>query len=109
MGLNSNKRLYVLKLDSINNRLVVGTEDQLLSNALSAGELNWISGEAPRESIGITAKVRYKSPETEAELNLNGKVAEVKFFQPQRAIAPGQAVVFYRGDEILGGGIIEET
>jgi len=109
LGLNSNKRLYVLKLDANGNRLVVGTEDQLLSNVLSASRLSWVSGKYPREPITVTAKVRYKSPEAEAELNLNGEMAEVRFHQPQRAIAPGQAVVFYQGDEVLGGGIIEET
>ena len=92
LGLNSNKRLYVLKLDTTGNRLVVGTEDQLLSNALSASKLSWVSGEAPREPIRVTAKVRYKSPGAEAKLNLNGEMARVQFHQPQRAIAPGQAI-----------------
>ena len=108
LGLTSNKRLYVLKLDNTGNRLVVGTEDQLLSNALSASKLSWVSGEAPREPISITAKVRYKSPEAVAELNLNKEMARVQFHQPQRAIAPGQAVVFYQGDAVLGGGTIED-
>lgn len=109
LGLTSNKRLYVLKLDTTGNRLVVGTEGQLLSNTLSAGKLSWVSGKAPREPIRVTAKIRYKSPEAAAELNLNGETAEVKFHQPQRAIAPGQAVVFYQGEEVLGGGIIEDS
>ena len=108
MGLTSNKRLYVLRLDTTGNRLVVGTEDQLLSNALSAGKLSWVSGKVPREPIRATAKIRYKSPEAAAELKLNRETAEVKFHQPQRAIAPGQAVVFYQGDDVLGGGIIED-
>jgi tRNA-specific 2-thiouridylase len=56
---------------------------------------------------GITAKVRYKSPEFSVKLIVNGDSAEVIFDKPQRAIAPGQSVVFYRGDEVLGGGIIE--
>ncbi|MBA7714905.1 tRNA-specific 2-thiouridylase MnmA [subsurface metagenome] len=109
LGLNSNKRLYVLKLDTTGNRLVVGTEDQLLSNALSASKLSWVSGEAPREPIRVTAKVRYKSPGAEAKLNLNGEMARVQFHQPQRAIAPGQAIVFYQGEAVLGGGTIEDT
>jgi len=56
----------------------------------------------------ITAKVRYKSPEVTAKLRLTDGVAEVNFQQPQRAIAPGQAVVFYQGDTVLGGGVIED-
>ncbi|MBA7467225.1 tRNA-specific 2-thiouridylase MnmA [subsurface metagenome] len=108
LGLASNKRLYVIRLDAANNRLVVGAKDQLLSNRLCASQLSWVSGKAPGELANITAKVRYKSPEVTARLRLNDGVAEVDFQQPQWAIAPGQAVVFYQGDTVLGGGIIED-
>ena len=97
----------MLRIDAANNRLVVGTPDQLLSNRLFAGKLSWVSGEAPEEPINITAKIRYRSPEVTVKLHLNDGVAEVNFQQPQRAIAPGQAIVFYQGDTVLGGGIIE--
>ena len=108
LGLASNERLYVLRLDVANNRLVVGTEDELLSDRLFATELSWVSGKAPREPIDVTAKIRYQSPEAAAELRLDDRAAEVNFRQPQKAIAPGQAVVFYQGDAVLGGGIIED-
>ncbi len=108
LGLTSNKRLYVLRLDTANNRLVVGTRDQLLGNRLFASQLSWVSGKAPREPINITAKIRYRSPEVTVKLHLNDGVAEVNFQQPQRAIAPGQAIVFYQGDTVLGGGIIKD-
>ncbi len=108
LGLTSKNRLYVLKLDTASNRLVVGTKDQLLSNALFAGKLSWVSGEVPKEPISITAKIRYKSPEVAARLHLRDGVAEVNFHQPQMAITPGQAIVFYQGDAVLGGGIIED-
>ncbi|GAH95235.1 unnamed protein product [marine sediment metagenome] len=108
LGLASNERLYVLRLDTPSNRLVVGTEDELLGNMLFASKLNWISGEAPREPVNIKAKVRYRSLEVTAKLYLRDGVAEVHFNQPQRAITPGQAVVFYQGDAVLGGGIIED-
>jgi len=109
LGLASNERLYVLKLDVANNRLVVGIKDQLLSDRLLATNLSWVSGKAPQEPIDVTAKIRYKSPEAAARLRLNDGVAEVNFYQPQRAITPGQAVVFYQGEAVLGGGIIEES
>ncbi len=109
LGLASNERLYVLKLDAASNRLVVGTEDQLFKNRLFASKLSWVLGKAPEESIAVTAKIRYKSPEALARLHLNDGVAEVQFHQPQRAIAPGQSVVFYQGDTVLGGGIIEDA
>ncbi len=108
LGLTSNKRLYVLRLDATNNRLVVGTKDQLLGNRLCAGKLSWVSGEAPRESINITAKLRYRSPDAIAKLRFNDGVAEVNFQQPQWAIAPGQAIVFYQGNAVLGGGMIKD-
>ncbi len=109
LGLASNRRLYVLKLDAASNRLVVGTTDQLLNNTLLATKLSWVSGGAPKEPSNITAKIRYKSPEVKAKIHVDNGVAKVNFHQPQRAIAPGQAVVFYQGDAILGGGIIEDT
>ena len=109
LGLNSSERLYVLKLDASSNRLIVGAEDELLGNTLLASGLCWVSGEAPSESINITAKIRYKSPETLAKLCFRDNMAEVRFHQPQRAITPGQAVVFYQDETVLGGGIIEGT
>ena len=108
LGLSSNKRLYVLKLDTASNRLVVGSKDQLLSNTLFASKLSWVSGETPKEPISITAKIRYKSPEVAARLSVRDGVAEVNFHQPQRAVTPGQSIVFYQGDAVLGGGIIED-
>lgn len=108
LGQVSNQRLYVVRLDAGSNRLVVGTKDQLLSNTLVANKLSWVSGEAPSEPINITAKIRYKSAEAAAKLYPNDRVAKVQFHQPQRAIAPGQSIVFYQGEVVLGGGIIED-
>jgi tRNA-specific 2-thiouridylase len=109
LGLASNSRLYVLRLDAAANSLVVGTKDQLLSNALLANKLSWVSREAPREPINIMAKIRYRAPEVKAKLHLRDRAAEVHFLKPQRAVAPGQAIVFYQGDAVLGGGIIEDA
>ncbi len=109
LGLASNERLYVLRFDVANNRLVVGTRDQLLSNRLLATKLSWVSGKAPQQPTNITAKIRYKSPEAAAKLYIRHGRAEVQFLKPQRAITPGQAVVFYQGDALLGGGIIEDA
>ncbi len=109
LGLASNERLYVIRLDATSNRLVVGTQDQLVKNRLFASRLGWVLGEAPGEAITITAKIRYRSPEAVARLHFSDGVAEVQFKQPQRAITPGQAVVFYHGDAVLGGGIIEDA
>jgi tRNA-specific 2-thiouridylase len=109
LELASDKRLYVLSLDASSNRLVVGSQEQLFTRQLSAQQLSWVSGKAPGELSHMTARVRYKSPETAVSLSLDNNAATVKFAQPQRAIAPGQSIVFYQGEALLGGGIIETS
>jgi tRNA-specific 2-thiouridylase len=106
LGLTSDEPLYVIELDAAHNRLVVGSKDQLLHSVLLASQLSWVSGKAPAGPIDIMAKVRYKAPEMAAKLYLNNG-AEIRFDEPQQAIAPGQSVVFYQGDAVLGGGIID--
>jgi tRNA-specific 2-thiouridylase len=107
LGLASGRELYVLKLDAESNRLVVGTREQGLHNALTTTKLSWVSGERAGEPVAITAKVRYKAAEVAAELRPANGRAEVRFNEPQSAITPGQSVVFYQGDVVLGGGIID--
>ena len=109
LRLASGRRRYVIRLEPVDNRLVVGTEDQLLSDALVASQLSWVSGKPPAGPITVTAKVRYKSPEAAATVHFNNGAVEVRFHEPQRAIAPGQSVVFYQGGVVLGGGIIEKN
>jgi tRNA-specific 2-thiouridylase len=108
LGIAARKPLYVLKLDVASNRLIVGSREQLLRSTLTAHKLSWIAGEAPEDLTSITAKIRYKSPEVSVTLYLNNDTARVDFHQPQSAITPGQAIVFYRGEAVLGGGIIKE-
>jgi len=107
LGLASGKPLYVVKIEPEHNRIVLGSEKELYSQKLTAQKLNWISGEAPRESITVTAKVRYKSKEAEAILFPHDDSVDVHFSQPQKAVTPGQAIVFYNAGEVLGGGIIK--
>ena len=107
LGLASNQRLYVLKLDAAANRLVIGGKEQLLSSRLVASKLSWVSVTAPGQMNDMTAKIRYRSPEAKAALCLSNGTAEVQFHQPQSAITPGQAIVFYQGDVVLGGGILD--
>jgi tRNA-specific 2-thiouridylase len=112
LGLTSNRRLYVARIDVTSNKLVVGNNGQLQSNSLVASGLNWVSGRVPERSTSVAAKVRYRSPEVSAKLhfnNRNNRIVEVRFQQPQWAITPGQSVVFYHGDTVLGGGIIQDA
>ena len=109
LGLSSTGRRYIIKLDAANNRIMLGNCEQLFSGRLIADKLNWLSGNAPDCAGKITAKVRYKSPESAVRLKLLGNSCEVEFEQPQWAVAPGQSIVFYHGEETLGGGIIESS
>jgi tRNA-specific 2-thiouridylase len=106
LGLASGKPLYVLKIEPESNRIVLGPEKELYSQKLTAQKLSWISGKVPREPITAKAKIRYKSKEAEATLFPRDDSVDVHFAQPQKAVTPGQAIVFYNLDEVLGGGII---
>ncbi len=107
LGISSAVPLYVITKNTIRNTLVVGTRDELGSNQLAAHDVNWISGEAPKESFRAEVKIRYTAKEASAEVRpLNGDQVEVRFDAPQRDITAGQAAVFYQGDVMLGGGII---
>jgi len=115
LGVASPVPLYVLGKDAATNTLVVGGEGELGSCELIAKDVNWISGEAPQESFRAEVKTRYTAREAWAEItplddNQPGKTfpsLRVRFDAPQRDITPGQAAVFYDGDLVLGGGMIE--
>jgi tRNA-specific 2-thiouridylase len=106
LGLASGKALYVTGIEPESNRIVLGPEKELYSQKLTAQKLNWISDKAPLEPITARAKIRYKSKEAEATLFFRNDYVDVHFAQPQKAVTPGQAIVFYNLDEVLGGGII---
>jgi tRNA-specific 2-thiouridylase len=109
LGLSSGERQYVLRLYTQNNRLVVGDKDQLLSRQLIARKLSWVAGKPTQYLDNITAKLRYQSKEAPVKLDINGNEATVEFYQPQSAVTPGQAIVFYQDNTVLGGGIIQES
>jgi tRNA-specific 2-thiouridylase len=98
--------LYVLSVDAEANAVVVGPEEELLAPGLIAGELSFVSGEAPREPFQTQARIRYRSEPAPATVEVHGDTAEVRFRRPQRAVTPGQAVVFYDGERVVGGGMI---
>ncbi|MDM8000715.1 MAG: tRNA 2-thiouridine(34) synthase MnmA [Dehalococcoidia bacterium] len=108
LGIATGQRLFVSRIDPVSNTIFVGPEKDLLASRLRAGNLSFVCVK-PRRALEVSAKIRFRSPEVSARLKVFSEDAEVDFEEPQRAIAPGQAVVFYRGDEVLGGGIIEAS
>lgn len=98
---------FVIKLEPEENRVVVGPEEFLYQHSMWASRVNYVLGQPPVEPVDVAVKIRYKSEEAKAVLYPANEGATVRFDQPQRAITPGQAAVFYQGDVLLGGGIIE--
>lgn len=106
------KPWFVVAIDKKKNALVVGKSNQLFNLELNAHTLSFVDGRTPAKSPlkkDIQAKIRYRFKEQPATLTINSKPhpeAKIKFKGPQRAITPGQSVVFYDGEKVLGGGII---
>lgn len=99
--------LFVIALDVRENALLVGPEEALLRTELEAEDVTFVSGEWPAGPLPVDAQVRYRAPASPATL-YPGTAGHIRlvFDAPQRAIAPGQAVVFYQGAEVVGGGTI---
>ena len=108
LGISSPVPLYVLAKDAAANTLIVGVEAELGESELLAGEVHWIAGEAPGGPFRAQVKTRYTAREAWAEVTPQGADrAAVHFEAPQRDLTPGQAAVFYDGEVVLGGGLIQ--
>lgn len=102
--------LYVIKIDSASNSIILGEEKHLYSRGLIASNLNWLSKSLPKKTVAIKAKIRYNHQEIKSRLiPIRKDSVRVEFSLPQRAVTPGQSVVFYSKDIVLGGGIIRES
>lgn len=108
LGISSNKPLYVIKMDPQTNTIVVGSEEELLRREFTVNNLNWISIEKLYEEKRVNIKIRYNFEEKPGIIYpLNNGRVKVVFDEPQKAITPGQSAVFYEGDIVVGGGVIE--
>jgi tRNA-specific 2-thiouridylase len=107
IGVSSSRPLYVVDLDAANNRVIVGDEAALSRSEFEVERCNWIAFAEPPATIEVSAKIRYNHPGTPASVIPTGDGgARVKLHEPQRAITPGQACVFYQEDLVVGGGWI---
>ncbi len=107
LELNTHEKWYVVKLDQKNNQVVVGKNDDVFSRTLIAQDINWIALDDLKGAMEVEATARYNAPVTDAIISpLPANKVKVEFKEAVRAITPGQSIVFYDGDIVLGGGII---
>lgn len=112
LGITASEPLYVIEIRSEDNTLVVGSHEETYHKGLIASSLNFIAREEPEEPMEVNARIRYQASEVPAILYPpdNDGNARLLFHQPQRAVTPGQSVVFYISpDIVLGGGIITSS
>jgi tRNA-specific 2-thiouridylase len=108
LGLSAPTPLYVLRLEPASGAVVVGPRAALERTALTASSVNWIAADVPRTWMPVHGQIRYRHHPASARVRaLDDGRAELVFDEPQPAITPGQAVVFYNGDDVVGGGWID--
>jgi len=106
LNLSLPHKLYVTGIDAARNRISVGTEPELYRDCLTAAQVSWVAGRLPGVLSGITARIRYRSAEIPVSLQPDGDLIRVYFEKPAKSPTPGQSIVFYQGERVLGGGII---
>ncbi|MDD3853876.1 MAG: tRNA 2-thiouridine(34) synthase MnmA, partial [Syntrophomonadaceae bacterium] len=106
LGVNAGKKVYVIEIDVVKNLLVVDEEDYLFSCELMAGQNNFISIKSLQAPMNVEAKIRYAAAPASAIITPVSDKVKVLFEQPQRAITPGQSVVYYQNETVIGGGRI---
>jgi len=109
LGSGTGSRQYVVRIDALKNEVVLGTNDDLLRRELIVGDIHWIADKEAidgRSNLAVQIRSAHSAAKADMEL-LSENAVRVIFEKPQRAIAPGQAAVFYRGEEVVGGGWIE--
>ena len=108
LGISAPAPLYVLKIDADSREVTVGPKASLDRRTLTASDVNWIAVDGPADWLAVSAQIRHRHAAASGRVrSLPDARAELVFDDPQSAITPGQAVVFYDGDVVIGGGWIE--
>jgi tRNA-specific 2-thiouridylase len=107
LGIATGSPVYVLEVDPAANRVVVGPGELLAKGGLEADRVSWVAGRPPADGpFEAEIRLRYRGDDVPAVITPVGERMTVEFRSPQRGVAPGQSAVVYRGDEVLGGGMI---
>ncbi len=107
LGIAAGQPLYVVRLEPERNAVVVGPDETVWGEQFQVRNVNWIAFDQPPDQLRAKVKIRYRHKEQDATIRPMGEAAvDVRFDEPQRAITPGQAAVFYDGDTVIGGGRI---
>jgi tRNA-specific 2-thiouridylase len=110
LGVALGEPRYVTAIDPVANVVTIGAEEELFADTVEVAGVSWVAGGAPPAGARLEAKARYRAEPAPATLEEVGQEsAVVRFGRRQRALTPGQAIAFYRGDEVLGGGTIERA
>jgi tRNA-specific 2-thiouridylase len=110
LGIAHEKPLYVVQIERARNQIIVGEKEELEQTEFSAKGVNWVAFDEPTEPVRAEVKVRYRHEPAAATIYaLEDARARIVFDEPQRAITPGQATIFYHGEEVVGGGWIEKN
>jgi tRNA-specific 2-thiouridylase len=110
LGIAASRPQYVIAIEAEHNAVIVGGKESAFSDKLLATNVNWLAIDHPTEAITATARIRYRHAEADVTITpATEDAVYVKFKKPQPAITPGQAVVFYNGDIVLGGGTIKSS
>ena len=107
LGIATGAPLYVVRIDAGHNEVVVGSQEDLVCQGATLRDVRWMAGHPPSSRQEVQAKARYRARATSAHVLTEDITTAVIFDEPQRAVAPGQSVVLYDGEEVLGGGIVD--
>lgn len=109
LGIPDSTPYYVLDIDPEYNRIVAGKKEELWQSVCRVANLNWLSNVPPELPASFKVRIRHRHPGVTADLYLSDNGLLIEFTEPQRAVTPGQYAVFYRGEEVLGGGVIQRV